>query len=420
MKQDVSEEINETGFWDTAYRKNAPVLSGVLRRYVSDSNTARDLLHETFATAIDKHAGYTGKGSFEGWLHRIAVNTALMYLRSEKNKPGSTELLSTVIAADDFDENNADDARTAIEEADFSDEELLSAVDRLPEHHKTVFNMYVMDDFSHKQIAAELNISSGTSKSHLARARKKIQQYLYEDALNKKRTKVGKRASALILLFPAKTHFIDKLYRTRLSDYSLPLGGDTGFLSAVTSQNAAVTGSGISQAVTSTGMQVAANTAFWGSKLSYVVMCCGTAIATSTTCWLSMSENSPLNMDKEIVPITDISTHSSETFASDSSAFDATNHVDFVSTDSVAATDPLFSASKDSDRQTDSEASMSESISKPVPDSDVKLNPKPNSISNSSTTHGSDSPKTRKPVVVKKQIIQHKTVVVRDTIIIRE
>jgi RNA polymerase sigma factor (sigma-70 family) len=182
--------VNDLGFWDIAYRDNAPTLLGILRRYVKDVNIAQDLLHEVFITAIDKYDSYASRGNFEAWLYRITVNTALMYLRNERNEQSISEMTLSIIddTEDEAISNDRDAMRnvsTAIEAAEFTGEELLAAIDRLPEHHKLVFNMYVMDDFSHKKIAAELNISPGTSKSHLARARKKIQQFLYDDALNK-------------------------------------------------------------------------------------------------------------------------------------------------------------------------------------------------------------------------------------------
>ena len=78
-------EFNDSDFWDIAYRDNAPALLGVLRRYVKDASVAQDLLHEVYITAMGKYGGYSGKGSFEGWLYRITVNTALMHLREERN-----------------------------------------------------------------------------------------------------------------------------------------------------------------------------------------------------------------------------------------------------------------------------------------------------------------------------------------------
>ena len=153
--------MNETEFWDAAYRNNAPVLLGVLRRYVKEQAVTQDLLHEVFLTAINKRESYTGKGSFEGWLHRITVNTALMHLRSER---GGHILVELASEPEDDVEDRQDNARNVIEAADFTDDELLAAIDRLPNHHKMVFNMYVMDDFSHKKISDELNISVGTDR----------------------------------------------------------------------------------------------------------------------------------------------------------------------------------------------------------------------------------------------------------------
>ncbi|MDR1154694.1 MAG: sigma-70 family RNA polymerase sigma factor [Bacteroidales bacterium] len=456
--------MNETGtgFWDTAYRDNAPALLGVLRRYAKDASVAQDLLHEVFITAINKYGSYTGKGCFEGWLHRIAVNTALMYLRNEKNKQVPAEAVLSV--ADDADDDRADDARTAIEAAGFSGEELLSAIDRLPEHHKLVFNMYVMDDFSHRQISAELNISPGTSKSHLARARKKIQQYLYDDAL-KKKLKDRRRASTILLLFPARTHFIDRLYRQKLSDFSLPPAGGTEFLSAALEQHAASTAASTAQAVTSavsTVSQTAATTAassasavtqavtttaFWGGKLSYAVLCCGTAAVTGSVCWVSMSENSPFNRREDMsVPVADTLTHASKPAATDSIAYHAADHFlqapspapsqesnDAPSirnaTNSPQENEALSSnvenaAQSGTDRTSETDEALTTQARANTPPAAGKAIDLPKSGGNTrSAAHQADSTRSsgeKTPVVVKKQIIQHQTVVVRDTIIITE
>ncbi len=415
--------MNESEFWDAAYRENAPALSGVLRRYVSDTAVAQDLLHEVFIAAICKHAAYSGKGSFEGWLHRIAVNTALMYLRGEKNRRMSSEALLRVADDDASEVERVDDARTAIEEAEFSDEELLSAIDRLPDHHKVVFNMYVMDDFSHRQIAAELNISPGTSKSHLARARKKIQQYLYDDALNRKRKKYAKRASVFLLL-PGKTHFIDRLYRARLSDLTLPPPSDISFLSTALEQSA---GSAVSQAAATTAAQAVSQVAFWGSKLSYAVVCCGTAAITGTVCRLTMSESGTSNRGKESVAPTDVRTHSPNP-GDENSVFDAANHEAFVQTDSVS--EPIDTTVSEESFRRDEQA---ESMFAPAASTHSASTSPAASKSESEPTSGFPAEKVSgngtqtatgkkpgEPVVVKKQIIQHQTVVVRDTIVIHE
>jgi RNA polymerase sigma factor (sigma-70 family) len=362
-------EANSSGFWDIAYRDNAPALLGVLRRYVKEMNIAQDLLHEVFITAIDKYDDYKGKGSFEGWLYRITVNTALMYLRDEHNNlvnSGSAAFLS-VLDDDDSSDEHADDVRAAIEAAEFSDEELLAAVDRLPQHHKMVFNMYVMDDFSHKQIAAELNISPGTSKSHLARARKKIQKLLYDDAMSRKKKKDKRWISSFLLLFPAKEHYIDKLYRNGLSDFTIPPTGGSEFISAVIEQQAA---SAISATVQSA--------VFWGGKLSYIAACCGTAAITGTVCWLTMSENSPLNsdnnrMNNEVI-VSDSVMYLPNQIEEDAYIFDAADIKESELEHNLVNTEPI----------------------------------------------NLDADSSAETIVVKRQIIQRQTVVVRDTVFIIE
>ena len=371
-------EVNNSGFWDIVYRDNAPALLGVLRRYVKDVGIAQDLLHDVFITAIDKYDGYAGKGSFEGWLYRIAVNTALMYLRDERNKPVETWRAVSLLPVldNDIDDTPADDARAAIEAAEFSCEELLSAIDRLPKHHKLVFNMYVMDDFSHKQIGAELNISPGTSKSHLARARKKIQQILYNDALNRKKKKDKRWASAFLLLFPAKTHYIDRLFREGLSNFKIPPTGGAEFLSTAIEQHAASVASTATQSAASVVTQTISTTAFWGSKLSFMAACCGTAAVTGSICWLSMSVNSPMNRDYERM--------SNEVIVNDTLMY---------SPNPIEENDFVFDAGIDVGRDG----------ACPVSTDSVLPAEKPSA-----------------PVVVKKQIIQHQTVVVRDTVFIIE
>ena len=372
-------KVNNSGFWDVAYRDNAPALLGVLRRYVKDTGVAQDLLHEVFITAIDKYEGYSGKGSFEGWLYKITVNTALMYLRNERNNPVETQYIASlhVTDNDDADDIPADDTKATIEAAEFSCEELIAAIDRLPEHHKLVFNMYVMDDFSHKQIAAELNISRGTSKSHLARARKKIQQILYDDAMNRKKKKERRRTSAFLLLFPAKEHYIDKLYRDGLSDFTISPTEGADFLAAAIEQQ---TASAVSATVQSA--------AFWGGKLSYMAACCGTAAITGSVCWLTMSENSPLNKDNE--------TMNSEITVSDTLMYLPNPNI--VKGD-IFVPDTAYSGRDAMHRvfATDSTAHHESDNSTLPPDE-----------------------KPTAPVVVKKQIIQRQTVVVRDTIFIIE
>jgi RNA polymerase sigma factor (sigma-70 family) len=183
--------------WDEIYVKNAPKLLGVCRRYIKDIALAEDLMHEAFITAMQKHNDYNGSGSIEAWLHRIMVNTTLNHLRGAKNKEMvSDENIDLIDNSTDEMNNFNSDYKSKILSADFSQTQLLEAIDAVPDHHKSVFNMYVIDKFSHKEIAKTLDITIGTSKSHLSRARKKIQDFLYKKNNN---TEEKKRRFLFIL-----------------------------------------------------------------------------------------------------------------------------------------------------------------------------------------------------------------------------
>lgn len=154
-------------FWEELYRTQAPILLGVCRRYVPDVQQAEDLMHDAFLTAIRKQESFSNMGTIEGWLRRITVNTALLHLRNEKK-------LSMLYSSDDIGERPDEvpdmdpDAtpESIILAAGFESADLLAALDELPEHHRVVFNLYVFEGYTHKQIGEELGISAGTSKSH--------------------------------------------------------------------------------------------------------------------------------------------------------------------------------------------------------------------------------------------------------------
>ena len=205
-------EIN----WEEIYHQQAPVLLGVCRRYVSDVHKAEDLMHDAFITAIQKQAGFNQTGTLEGWLRKITVNTVLLFLRKEKQL---VMLMQTEMPdiPENEQETETDDPKNTILGAGFEKSDLLEALDLLPEHHKVVFNLYVFEDFSHKEIRTTLGISTGTSKSHLARARKKIQEIL----LKKAQAMKEKKKRAVLFIFPffkEKEAYIDKLYENALTE----------------------------------------------------------------------------------------------------------------------------------------------------------------------------------------------------------
>ncbi|QIP15986.1 sigma-70 family RNA polymerase sigma factor [Spirosoma aureum] len=199
-------------FWETIYKHNIAKMIGVCYRYTYNRQIAEDLAHDAFLVAIDKSSSFENKGSFEAWLRRIVVNIALQYLREQKKQKSHLDRIAYVMAS-----TESQDEIQSNEETNFSEAELLEAIEHLPEHHKLVFNLYVFDNFTHAQIGSELGISEGTSKSHLARARKSIREILTKKVKgDKKRQKL-----ALLLLIPDKLWSIDDLFTRQLNYFEI-------------------------------------------------------------------------------------------------------------------------------------------------------------------------------------------------------
>ena len=139
-------------------------------RFSKDRADAEDTLQDGFIKIFTSIGKYTGKGSFEGWMKRIMINTAMEKFR--KNPP-----LQIVEELPEIEDNEDID-----EEVSIPEEVLADFVNQLPERYKMVFNLYVIEEMSHKDIAALLGINEGTSKSNLARAReilkRKVKEYL--------------------------------------------------------------------------------------------------------------------------------------------------------------------------------------------------------------------------------------------------
>ncbi len=128
--------------------------------------SAEDILQEGFIrifTYLDK---YKGEGSFEGWMRRTMVNTAINYYKKNL-KTGNQMQYTEVFAAKSYEP----DAISQI-----SNEEVLELVQQLPDGYRTVFNLYVVEGYSHKDIGKKMNISENTSKSQLSRARALLQE----------------------------------------------------------------------------------------------------------------------------------------------------------------------------------------------------------------------------------------------------
>ena len=148
------------------YELLSPKMYALCIRYMGDKDAAADVLQDGFVTLFDKLDTYSGQGSFEGWARRIFVNTALMALRKH-------DILKE---SDDIEEAYSiqDDAVNVIQSLNYAD--LMKLVSQLPTGYRAVFNMFVIEGYSHKEIAQALGIEEVTSRSQLLRARIMLQE----------------------------------------------------------------------------------------------------------------------------------------------------------------------------------------------------------------------------------------------------
>lgn len=154
------------------YRRFAPRMYAVCLRYANNSDDAQDLLQEGFIKVYRNLHRFRAEGSFEGWIRRVFVNTSIEHFRKKSTR------MSMVTDKED----------QAIEDADITaldnlaEKDIIKIIQELSPGYRAVFNLYVVEGYSHKEIGDMLGISEGTSKSQLARAKsvlqKKIAQYL--------------------------------------------------------------------------------------------------------------------------------------------------------------------------------------------------------------------------------------------------
>jgi len=140
------------------YRLFSGKLFSVCLKYSRNKTEAEDNLQDSFITIFDKIGQYKFKGSFEGWMRRITVNTVMQKYRAQD-------------VYDIVNENAIEAVEVEVDEEGLSMDVLLNIVQELPDRYRMVFNLYVLDGYSHKEIGKMMGISDGTSKSNLARAR---------------------------------------------------------------------------------------------------------------------------------------------------------------------------------------------------------------------------------------------------------
>jgi len=150
------------------YDKYSGRMMAVCLRYVRDTEDARDLLQEGFVKLFTNIHTYTGDGLFDGWVRKIFVNCALERLRHQ-------DVLRNAEDIDEMDYLNIPDESTV---SQLSAEEIMTCVRSLPVGFRTVFNMFAIEGYSHKEIGEKLNITESTSRSQYMRARKMLQKMI--------------------------------------------------------------------------------------------------------------------------------------------------------------------------------------------------------------------------------------------------
>ena len=157
------------------YKRFASKMYGVCLRYASNTEEAEDILQEGFIKVYNKIGSFRREGSFEGWVRRIFVNTAIEQFRKKVYLQPITEV-----------EEETFEGKYLSVLDKLSEKDIIQLVQKLSPGYRTVFNMYVVEGYTHKQIAELLQISEGTSKSQLSRA-KQILQELVKPFLDKKK-----------------------------------------------------------------------------------------------------------------------------------------------------------------------------------------------------------------------------------------
>jgi len=163
---------NDRKAQNALYKRYAKPMYGMCKRYIKDISEAEEIMINGFYKVFMKIDQFREQGSFEGWMKRIMINEALMYLR-RYNMNLSVELSDA-----------AGKESTHMPDASIREEDILKLLDHLPIGYRTVFNLYAIEGYPHQEIAEKLGISINTSKSQLLKARRKLKELLEQRKYN--------------------------------------------------------------------------------------------------------------------------------------------------------------------------------------------------------------------------------------------
>jgi len=150
------------------FEMHAPKMLSVCRYYIKDLQHAEEAMLNGFFKVFTQLNSFRNEGSFEGWIRRIMVRESISYLRSKRSFEHLEEDINELVEADNMETN--------LFESELNVADIQQLIDQLPEGYRAVFVMYAIEGYKHHEIASILNITEGTSKSQLFKARKLLQQ----------------------------------------------------------------------------------------------------------------------------------------------------------------------------------------------------------------------------------------------------
>lgn len=163
------------------YSQYSKVMLGICLRYARNTSEAEDILQDGFVKIFQNIHKYSFKGSFEGWMKRIMINTALNHNRNNLKHYFHADI-------DEIEDYTVIDSEVVVDKMEFplNSDELMVLIQELPNGYRTVFNLYVFEGYAHKEIAEMLEISENTSKSQLSKARKYLKNKIIKATSNNK------------------------------------------------------------------------------------------------------------------------------------------------------------------------------------------------------------------------------------------
>ena len=166
---------NDRKYQKLLYEKYFKAMFQVCLSYSGDRDEAKDILQEAFIKVFVNLENFNSKGSLEAWIRRIVTNTAIDFFRQRKR----------LVFMEEFQDEPQEDENGSVTFSELTTGIILHYIKQLPDGARVIFNMFAVEGLSHKDIAKELNISEGTSKSQYKRARSLLKKWLTEYELSK-------------------------------------------------------------------------------------------------------------------------------------------------------------------------------------------------------------------------------------------